>query len=77
MPYATNSDLPPGVQHHLPAAAQTLYRHAFNGAWPRYHDHPRGEEIVHRIAWAAVKRRYVKVGDMWRPRESPTGERLG
>jgi len=26
---------------------------------------PRQEEAAHRIAWAAVKRRYVKEGDRW------------
>jgi len=29
---------------------------------------PRQEEAAHRIAWAAVKRRYEKSGDLWIPR---------
>jgi len=77
MPYATNADLPPGVRLHLPVGAQTLYRQAFNGAWQRYSDDPRREEIVHRIAWTAVKRRYVKAGSMWRPRDSRSDGRFG
>jgi cation transport regulator ChaB len=26
------------------------------------------EEVAHKVACAAVKRRYRKVGDVWRPR---------
>ena len=26
---------------------------------------PHQEEVAHRIAWAAVKRGYMKVGDSW------------
>ena len=62
MPYRTNRDLPPPVQHVLPPHAQDIYREAFNSAWKQY-----GEETdrarCHRIAWAAVKRRYRKVDD--------------
>lgn len=65
MPYGSNSDLPPAVRHHLPEAALTLYREAFNGAWRQYAASERREEICHRVAWAAVKKRYRKVGDRW------------
>ncbi len=68
MPYPANADLPPGVRHHLPEAAQDIYREAFNHAWIGYADRPRREEIAHRVAWAAVKKRYAKAGDMWVPR---------
>jgi cation transport regulator len=62
MPYATNGDLPVSVQRHLPPHAQDIYREAFNRAFT---SHP-GEEVrAHRIAWGAVKRSYVKVGDSW------------
>jgi cation transport regulator len=27
------------------------------------------EETANRVAWAAVKRRYIKAGDRWLPRE--------
>jgi len=30
---------------------------------------PGREQITHRIAWAAVKRRYRKAGDEWVPLE--------
>ena len=65
MPYASNAKLPPGVRQHLPAPAQTIYREAFNHAWATYRNSPRREEIAHRVAWAAVKRRYVKKGTDW------------
>lgn len=65
MPYATIDDLPEAVRHHLPRHAQEIYRSAFNHAWDRYALNPIREEITHRIAWAAVKRRYHKVGADW------------
>jgi cation transport regulator len=73
MPYATNQDLPPAVQIHLPLHGQDIYRQAFNHAWVEYADDPRREETAHRVAWAAVKRSYAKVGAYWRPRQSPEG----
>ena len=33
----------------------------------------RVEEIAHRVAWAAVKKRYRKVGSSWVPREFALG----
>ena len=65
MPYASNEDLPPGVRDHLPPHAQDIFREAFNHAWVTYGASPRCEEIAHRVAWAAVKRRYHKVGSHW------------
>ncbi len=65
MPYAKNSDLPLSVQHALPAHAQDIYREAFNHAFKAHAGDPRQEEAAHRIAWAAVKRSYVKIGDKW------------
>jgi cation transport regulator ChaB len=38
---------------------------AFNHAFAAHVGDPRQEEAAHRIAWAAVKRSYVKVGDRW------------
>lgn len=66
MPYRTNDDLPPSVHHHLPPQAQDIYRAAFNHAWQEYGD----EATPHRVAWAAVKRRYHKIGDAWVPRDA-------
>ncbi len=70
MPYASNDQLPRRVYTHLPLAAQDIYREAFNHAWQTYRHDPRREEIAHRVAWAAVKRRYEKSADRaWRPKE--------
>jgi len=68
MPYRDNEDLPPSVRDHLPPHARDIYREAFNHAWGRYGN---DEATPHRIAWAAVKRRYRKAGDIWVARETP------
>ncbi|MBN8890479.1 MAG: cation transporter [Acetobacteraceae bacterium SCN 69-10] len=67
MPYRSISDLPPSVRAHLPEHAQDIYRAAFNSAWAGYDDSDpaQHEETAHRVAWAAVKRRYRKQGDAW------------
>jgi cation transport regulator len=65
MPYTSNTELPDGVRQHLPGPAQTIYREAFNHAWVTYAGDPRQEEIAHRVAWAAVKRKYQKIGKDW------------
>ncbi len=65
MPYATNADLPASVRTHLPEHAKDIYREAFNHAYAAHEGDIRQEEAAHRIAWAAVKRPYVKVGESW------------
>ncbi len=65
MPYQTNADLPPPVRHSLPPHAQDIYRAAFNHAYAAHAGDPCQEEAAHRIAWAAVKRSYVKTGGVW------------
>jgi len=65
IPYSTNEDLPASVARHLPPHAQDIYRTAFNNAFAAHAGDPRQEEAAHRIAWAAVKRSYVKIGDSW------------
>jgi cation transport regulator len=65
MPYRTNVDLPASVRNHLPDHAQDIYRAAFNHAYAAHQGDVRQEEAAHRIAWAAVKRTYVKSGDSW------------
>ena len=65
MPYRANADLPPSVRNHLPAHAQDIYREAFNHAFAAHEGDPRQEEASHRIAWAAVKHSYVKIGGSW------------
>jgi len=69
MPYATNEDMPRRVTAHLPEHAQSIYREAFNHAYAAHAGDPRQEEAAHRIAWAAVKRSYVKVGTSWIARD--------
>jgi cation transport regulator len=73
MPYPTNDDLPPSIRLHLPPHAQDIFRAAFNSAWDRYRfrGSVRLEEVAHRVAWAAVKRRYRKLNGQWVLRESP------
>jgi cation transport regulator len=65
MPYRTNDDLPVSVRAHLPYHAQDIYREAFNHAYAAHSGDVRQEEAAHRIAWAAVKRSYVKAGGSW------------
>jgi cation transport regulator len=71
MPYHTAADLPEAVKHNLPAHAQEIYRAAFNNAWKEYKNpHKRAgnasrEETAHKVAWAAVKQKYVKRGEEW------------
>lgn len=68
MPYASNEDLPTPVRRVLPRHAQDIYRAAFNDAFRRYGaEH---EAVAHRIAWAAVKRRYIqRAAGFWVARE--------
>ena len=65
MPYQSNSALPPSIRDHLPDHAQAIFRSAFNAAFEAHAADPRREEAAHRIAWAAVKRSYEKIGDRW------------
>lgn len=71
MPYAANEDLPDNLRRVLPSHAQDIFRSAFNAAWLGYgeKDPAHREEIAHRVAWAAVKRRYHKVDGAWLPLE--------
>ena len=65
MPYNANEDLPPSVRNHLPDHAQAIYREAFNHAYAAHAGEADQEQRAHRIAWAAVKRSYVKADDHW------------
>ena len=69
MPYKSTSELPESVRTALPDHAQDIYKEAFNSAYEEY-DKPeerRGdadrEEVAHKVAWAAVKKKYKKGGD--------------
>src|SRR5262249_10858200 len=76
MPYFSNDDLPLSVRSHLPDHGQDIYREVFNHAWEEYAGDSRREEIAHRVAWAAVKRVYTKLGPEWVLRRSSTALRL-
>jgi cation transport regulator len=65
LPYEINADLPPSVRNHLPEHAQSIFREAFNHAYAEHEGDPRQEEAAFRIAWAAVKRSYEKIGNEW------------
>jgi cation transport regulator len=67
MPYANTDELPPSVRDHLPAHAQEIFLAAFNHAWAAHAGDPRQEEAAFRIAWAAVKHNYQKIGHQWVP----------
>jgi cation transport regulator len=64
MPYASLHDLPPAVRK-LPLHAQEMFRAAFNAAWQSHATTANREETAFRIAWAAVKKRFCKVGKVW------------
>lgn len=66
MPYERNADLPDNLQ---PEHARDIYREAFNHAYAAHRGETRQEEAAHRIAWAAVKRSYVKTPAGWVKRD--------
>ncbi len=69
MPYKKVNDLPESVKDNLPKHAQEIYMEAFNSAWDEYKDpdERKGdasrEETSHKVAWAAVKKKYEKGKD--------------
>ena len=71
MPYERLSDLPASVKDNLPKHAQEIYQAAYNNAWDEYADPDERqgdasrEETAHRVAWAAVKKKYEKKDDKW------------
>ena len=75
MPYSSDRELPDSVKRALPSHAQDIYREAFDNAWQEYSDPSkrRGneslEEVAHKVAWAAVKKQYEKVGNEWQPKD--------
>ncbi|MCK3779269.1 ChaB family protein [Ensifer sesbaniae] len=74
MPYVSNDDLPASLRRILPGHAQDIYRKAFNHAFVSHANDPRQEEASHRIAWGAVKRRYMKIGRRWLARPLPADQ---
>lgn len=75
MPYQHIDELPDSVKNVLPNHAQDIYKEAFNSAWEEYknpedrRDDAGREEVAHRVAWSAVKKRYEKGADgKWHPK---------
>lgn len=66
MPYHTVQDLPLNLRELLPDHAQEIFLKSFNNAWEEYQgvaDRPENisqEEATFRVAWNAVKKKYVK-----------------
>ncbi len=71
MPYGSISELPDSVKENLPKGAQEIYKEAYNSAHKEYKDPEkrRGkesqEEAAHKVAWAAVKKKYEKSNGKW------------
>lgn len=69
MPYSSKNELPESVKNVLPSHAQDIYKEAFNSAYDEYKDPKdrRGdedrEEVAHKVAWSAVKKKYEKTED--------------
>lgn len=69
MPYRSINELPDGVRHVLPVHAQNIYKEAFNSAYEEYkdpderRDDASREEVAHKVAWSAVKKKYEKRDD--------------
>ncbi|MBC7764327.1 putative cation transport regulator ChaB [Microbacteriaceae bacterium] len=77
MPYVSTAELPDSVKHVLPAHAQDIYKEAFNSAYDEYakpserHGDDSREEVAHKVAWAAVKKKYEKRSDAkWHPTDT-------
>lgn len=71
MPYKSIKSLPSSVKNNLPTHAQEIYQAAFNHAWDEYKDpvkraeNTSQEETTHKVAWAAVKKKYTKKNNEW------------
>lgn len=72
MPKDEDSDLP-GTLQRSPGKAKRTYRKALESAHETYDD----EERAHRVAYAALKHSFEKVGDHWEPKDEkgPSDER--
>lgn len=75
MPYKNIDELPIGIQKILLVHTRQIFLAAYNTAWEEYQDpiKRRGsanlEEVVGKVAWAAVKKEFVKDPDTgkWEP----------
>ncbi|MFZ2176262.1 MAG: ChaB family protein [Rhodococcus sp. (in: high G+C Gram-positive bacteria)] len=78
MPKTTQSGQPkkselPSTLKNSPEKAQRTFAKAYDSAMDEYHD----EERAHRVAYAALKHSFEKVGDHWEPKDEkgPSDER--
>lgn len=69
MPYKTTTQLPDGVKNNLPKHAQEIYKSTFNSALKQHNSEADSENTAHKIAWAAVKQKYVKREGGWSKKE--------
>lgn len=61
----------------LPQHAQHIFKNAHGNAVKQYQNPAKrrggkkqsAEEVAHKIAWSAVKRKYKKMGDKWMRKE--------
>jgi cation transport regulator len=77
MPFNSTNDLPDSVRNVLPEHAQDIYKEAFNSAYDQYdkpeerRDDASREEVAHRVAWNAVKKKYEKgADDKWHKKDA-------
>ncbi|HSL57508.1 MAG TPA: ChaB family protein [Acidimicrobiales bacterium] len=63
----TDRDDLPGTLRRSPATARRTYETALDAAHEQYDS----EERAHRVAYAALKHSFEKVGDHWEPKEEP------
>lgn len=81
--YRSNADLPGQIRNVLPPEAQTLYRDTFNAAWTGYvmpirrGCMSRHDTYAARMAWTAVRRKFVEDSDTWIRRQPATGQSVG
>jgi cation transport regulator len=66
MPYLSIDELPSAIRKNLPRHAQEVFLAAYNNAWIEYQDPLRRRgtssqvEVARKVAWAAVKKEFVK-----------------
>lgn len=66
MPKGRKKDLPESVKNVLPKHAEEIFLEAYNNALEQYKDPQKRrnnaslEETAHKVAWAAVKKKYEK-----------------
>jgi len=68
MPHATNEGLPLSVRGRLPVDARHFPGRVQSRVGDLWQRTDRMQEIAHRVAWAAVKKRFHKVGERWEGR---------